>query len=470
MQSIVLLVFCAAAFTDFIMSLWTAPTPVKLVPEMLSTVVAAYVLLEGVRSGFGGVATKYWAAFIVVTFIMVCGVLTNSVGAGPVFTGMRIYLRAMPLFLLPALYPFSEIQIRRQLQLLLAVGLLQVPIASYQRYETWARGGFSGDNVVGTFVESGPLSLALMCMTFVVLGLFIRKRIGLTTFLVLFFLLLFPTTINETKATVFLLPLGLIAVIVMGSPSGKRLRNFWLAIGLLGVFGAIFVPIYDLMQANTPYKNERHLVDLFTNEQALSRYMETKKPATVGTTKIVGRGDAVNVPLDYISKDVVHLAFGLGVGNATHSNLGENFTGQYYQLFQAFTFTGFAVFILELGVLGTALVFLLYYLVFVDAIAVARSDRGLTGAIAVGWTGAVAIMAVSTFYISTQSFSGMSYLYWYFAGLVAARRVQMQREARFAVPVKSPSPRTVTTRQSLTRATFGPGGPSVSGRPTRPGL
>src|SRR5579871_3693270 len=204
MQSIALLVLCVASLMDYIMSLWAGPVVFKLVPEMLSTLVAGYVLLEGMRSGFGGVAPKYWAVFVLVTFVMVCGILTNSVGAGPVFTGMRTYVRAMPLFLLPALYPFSERQIQQQLRLLLGIGLLQLPISGYQRYEVLARGGFSGDSVVGTFVESGPLSIVLICMAFVVLGLFIRKRIGLIPFLTLFFLLLFPTTINETKATIFL--------------------------------------------------------------------------------------------------------------------------------------------------------------------------------------------------------------------------------------------------------------------------
>ncbi len=450
MQSVVLVIMCVATLLDFVLGEWkAAPAFFKLIPEMFTVVVTLFVLAEGVRKGFGNVAAKYWIVFGVISFVMLCSILTNSVGAGPVFTGMRTYFRAIPMFLLPGLYAFSDKQLQQQLKLLLGIGLLQLPIASYQRWTVWYEGHFSGDAVVGTLAESGVLSIVLICMTLIVTGLFIRKRIKFAPFLALFFLLMFPTTINETKATVLLFPPGLLAVIVMGSPHGKRLRNFALAMGLLITFGAIMVPVYDAMQANSPYKNERHLMDFFTNQQQFDRYMVTKKQATVGTTAQVGRGDAINVPLHYISQDVVHLAFGLGVGNVTHSNLGESFTGKYFQLFQSFTYTGFAVFILELGLLGTALVFFLYWFAFADALAVARADNGLIGAFSVGWIGCVVVMAFCTFYTTTQVYVSMSYLYWFFAGVVAARRVQLQHQAQAAkAATRSPRPALTTQKKA----------------------
>ncbi|MGH8138269.1 MAG: hypothetical protein ACREVV_08760 [Steroidobacteraceae bacterium] len=426
MQALVMIVICAATLADYATAELALPGALKFVPEMLSCIVAALVLFEGIRKGFALVATKYWLVFGLATFIIVCGILTNSVGTGPILAGMRYYLRAIPLFLLPAVARFSDEQLRRQLNLLLGIGLLQIPFACYQRYIIWYQGRFSGDDVVGTVMESGVLSIMLICMVLVLTGFFVQKRISRMRYIGLFLLLLLPTMINETKATVILLPIGLITATVVAAPPKKRLRVFGMGVSLLVVFGAILIPVYDFMAQKDPYKNEQHLTDFFTSQKEIDRYMEAKKPAGVGTQTEVRRGDAIRVPLEYLARDPVRLAFGLGIGNASHSSIGENFTGQYFNLFQRFIITSFSVFLLEIGLLGTVLVFLLYWLVYRDAVVVAKKDPSLTGSIAVGWTGIVAVMTLSTFYVTTHAFSSLSDLYWYFSGIVAARRVQLQ--------------------------------------------
>lgn len=426
MQPLVMMVLFAATVSDFATAKWALPGVLKFVPEMLACIVTVMVLFEGIRKGFALVATKYWLVFGFATFIIVCGILTNSVGTGPILAGMRYYLRAIPLFVLPAVANFSEDQLRRQLKLLTGIGLLQIPFACYQRYVIWYQGRFSGDDVVGTVMGSGVLSVMMIGMVLVLTGFFVHKRISRGRYVLLFLLLLLPTMINETKATVILLPIGLLTAAVIGAPPKKRLRVFGMGASLLVVFGAILIPVYDFVNQKDPYKNEQHLMDFFTSQKEMDRYMEAKKPAGVGTQTEVRRGDAIRVPLEYLAQDPVRLAFGLGIGNASHSSIGENFTGQYFDLFQRFIITSFSVFLLEIGLLGTTLVFLLYWLVYRDAVYVARKDPSLIGSIAVGWTGIVAVMMLSTFYITTHAFSSLSDLYWYLSGVVAARRVQLQ--------------------------------------------
>jgi hypothetical protein len=151
-----------------------------------------------------------------------------------------------------------------------------------------------------------------------------------------------------------------------------------------------------------------------------------KQRAGIGSTKQVRRGDAIRVPLEYLVKDPVKMAFGLGLGNASHSNLGQQFVGTYYDLFQAFAYISFSIFLLEIGILGTTLVFVLYAFVFFDAVAVARTDtNGITGALAIGWIGVVTVMSAATFYSAIHAYPILSYLYWYVAGVVAARRCQL---------------------------------------------
>jgi hypothetical protein len=176
-----------------------------------------------------------------------------------------------------------------------------------------------------------------------------------------------------------------------------------------------------------PYRTNKHLLDFFTDQAEIEKYMVSKKVG-VGTVAPLRRGDALKVPVEYLAHDPIRLAFGLGLGNASKSNLGEAFTGNYYGLFQSFVILSFTVFILELGLLGTALVFLLYWLIFRDSIAVARSDPGLVGAIAVGWIGAVVVITMATFYTAIHVFASLSYLFWYFSGIIAARRMQLAVE------------------------------------------
>jgi hypothetical protein len=423
MQALLLATFCCITFVDFSVSHFGLPPLLRLIPEVISVILIFCVLPFGIQQKFRLVSPKYWLIFGALAFVIVAGIVTNNDGPGPILAGLRYYLRAIPLFFLPAVFPFTEQQLRGQLKLLLALGLLQVPITCYQRWLVWIAQRWSGDSVSGTLMDSGVLSIFLICSVLVLTGLFLRGRVGKFVFFSLFFILLFPTTINETKVTVIILPIGLLTVFLIGSPPGKRLLVAGWAAVLLAAFGAIFVPIYDYMDRNDPYKRE--IVDFFSNQKQLDAYMENRHAAGVGAKASAGRVDTIVVPLQYLNHDAVRLAFGLGVGNATHSSLGQSFTGRYYDLFQRFVYTSTAVFMLEIGIFGTVLVVLLNWMLLADAFAVARADGTLTGSIAIGWTGVVILMSISLTYNVVQSAESISYVYWYISGLIAARRMQM---------------------------------------------
>jgi len=424
MQVLIIILILAATLIDGFVTGFNMFPLLRLIPEVFSVIIVVVVLMRGVRYGFPLVAPKYWFVFGLLTLIILCGILTNDVGSGPTLAGMRTYLRAIPLFLLPAVYPFTDKQLQQQLKVILGIAVLQIPFAIYQRFVILSQGRFSGDDVRGTLADSGVLSIFLICCTLVVVGLMMKDRLKKSYFVVLFFALLTPTMINETKAIVLMLPAGLLTTIVAAAPAGKRLKVFGAGMALLVAFGCVLVPVYDAMAVYNPYRTNKHLLDFFTDQSEIEKYMVSKKVG-VGTVAPLRRGDALKVPVEYLAKDPIRLAFGLGLGNASRSNLGESFTGNYYGLFQSFVILSFTVFILELGLLGTSLVFLLYWLIFRDSIAVARSDTGLIGSVAVGWIGAVVVIGMATFYTDIHVFASLSYLFWYFAGIIAARRMAL---------------------------------------------
>jgi 4-amino-4-deoxy-L-arabinose transferase-like glycosyltransferase len=257
--------------------------------------------------------------------------------------------------------------------------------------------------------------------------MFMRRRIRPLTYWVLFFFLLIPTTINETKVTVIFLPLGLLATLLLGAERGKKLKYFMMACAALVVAAGLFIPIYNFTQRYNPYKNEKDITAFFTNEKALGRYLSSDVGG-VGTKKDVRRGDAIVVPFEFLAKDPVKLAFGLGLGAVSPSTLGPSFEGEYYSLFQKFSIISFTFFLLELGVFGIVLIGALFWMMFSDTLAVARQDRSLVGVLATGWTGVVVIFALDVVYTIFHEFASVTYLYWYFAGLICARCVSLAKD------------------------------------------
>jgi hypothetical protein len=411
MHIITLLIFFSVMLIDWLVKTFALPPILRFLPDALSAVVVVYVLFAGVRDRFRLVAPKYWILFGAMVVVIVCGVVNNQSGVGPLLSGTRFYLRPVPMFFLPAVLVVTDQQLARQLKWLLGLALLQVPVAVYQQYVIQSEGRFTGDDVRGTVMDSGILTLLLICTVLILTGMFLRKRIRAIQYWPLFFFLLIPTTINETKVTVIFLPLGLIITLLFGAERGKKLKYFMMACAALIVAGGLFVPIYNFTQRYNPYKNEKDITAFFTNEKALGKYLSSDVGG-VGTKKDVRRGDAIVVPFEFLAQDPVRLAFGLGLGSVSPSTLGQNFEGQYYLLFEKFSIISFTFFLLELGVFGVVLIGVLFWMMFSDTLAVARQDRTLVGVLATGWIGVVAIFALDVIYTIFHEFPSVTYLYW----------------------------------------------------------
>jgi hypothetical protein len=422
MQVLTILLIISATTFEFLVEIGWLPGPAKYVVELLGAIVLLYVATAGSLNRFRYVRSAYWIVFGAILVDMICGVLANHVEPGPLFTGTRSYIRAIPLFFLPAVLKVSGRQIRTQLWLLLVIAVLQLPLAAYQRMTQLARGGITGDTTTGTLMLSNFLSIFLICGMAVVMGLYLRKLISVKWVVVLCLLLLIPTTINETKGTLVLLPIALGTVFLVGAKPGARLKNSLLAAMFLCVCGAVFIPIYDALIVVRPYPTT--ISEFLTKPGRLQEYL-SKRDAEVGTTEKVGRLDAMVVPLGVIAKDPAQLMFGLGLGNASKSSLGPRFTGRYNYLLEPFLMSTFSVVVSELGVLGLCLLVGLYWLIFVDCRAVALSASPLMSGIALGWAGVTAVMLICLPYTNMIPSPALSYLFWYFSGLIAAERMRL---------------------------------------------
>ena len=440
MQRFVLFTIAVVMAAPYLAKTGVLPRPVKFLPELVSAIAILYVIVAGVGQRFRFVPIQYWFVFGLITIWIICGIVANSLGPGPIVTGVRTYLRAVPFFFLPAVFNFQDDQIRQQLRWLLGFGLLQVPFAIFQRYAVLARKGVTGDTVIGTTTASSTLSIFQISVVCILVGFLLKGRISKPLFVLLFIVLLIPTMINETKATLAFVPIALLVAFVVGSPPRKRLQVVFVTISLTATFIAAFIPIYDAMNV---YSDRKSITSFFTEEGRLEQALS--KDAQVGTTeyKSLGRGDALMVPLRYVAQDPVHFVFGLGIGNVSESALGTQFTGEYHAKFQRFTFTATAVFMLELGVLGTALIFVVYWMVFRDVLVVVRSANDIKNAIAIGWAGITAMLVLASFYKAIHMQEPLTYFYYYFSGLIATWRLREAHSSARTAPARSSSaPRT----------------------------
>jgi len=428
MQALTLFMIVVVTTFEFLTNgdLWgnwaVLPNWAPYLAELLGAVALVYVLLAGTRSRFQFVRPAYWFVFGALVVAIGCGVVVNNVGSGPVFAGIRNYLRAMPWFFVPAIFAFSERQIRIQFRLLLVIAVIQVPLAIQQRIASMGGGigAATGDWTIGTITTSGALSIFMICCTCVVAAMFVRKQLTPQQSIILAVMFLIPTTINETKATLVLLPIGLWIAFLVAAKPGNRLRYALAALAGVLLFVTIFVPTYDYMNREREYAVP--LTEMLSDPERLERYLSHGK--NVGSTGEVGKLDTVVVPFQRFRTEPLHLAFGYGIGNVSNSALGRGFVGRYFDLYAPFVRTAFGQLVLELGALGLGLILIVMWLVYRDSRAVARRPEGLMPGFAAGWSGVVAVMVLSMPYTNAVAITPLAFLFWYFSGLVAADRMR----------------------------------------------
>lgn len=424
MRIFMYVIIAAATLAAYVSSpdVGLAPNAVKFLPDLTSALALLYIIVVGAQQKFRNVNMKYWLIFAALSVSLMSGALVNHEPVGPFVNGMRYYLRAIPMFFLPAVVNFRDRDLRKYLVILMGLSLLQVPVSIYQRLTNEAIGIKTGDVVIGTLMESGILSLFLIGTLCMLAALMLRGRVSKFWFSVCFVLLVIPMSINETKVTVFLLPLGLLATFILGAAPGRRVLVVLQGLVFVVIAGSIFVPLYDYF--NKDVAGQFMIEDFLTNSSELDKYMN--KEAKIGTDEEAGRLDSLQAPFRAFARDPIKLAFGVGPGNASKSSLGSQFSGEYKPLFWTFLqVSSITAFLFELGLLGTGFVFLLHWMVLRDALFVARHDDSLVGVLALGYVGCWSTITIGLFYSTIHLYEALSFMFWFFSGLFAARRQQL---------------------------------------------
>ena len=404
-----------------------------LIPELLSTVVMIIVLLRlmnGTRVNFDW---RYGLFIAVLLFTIAFGWAVQDVPTGAMLAGSRAYFKFLPFFLLPAVHQFTKKQLRVQLGLLFVLALLQTPLAFYQRFIEFGNDMHTGDPVRGTLTASSSMSLLmLIALTGVVIS-YLRGRLRIGAMVLLAAWLFSSTTINETKATLVLLPLALLVpAFLMGRRDVVRRLLPLAAVGALAVVA--FVGVYNYLIQFRQYPDS---LGEFFSTQELRYYLYTGASNT--DEPYVGRFDSIELALKHTSAEPLKLAFGYGAGNVTESFLPA-FAGRYWDYYLRFGVgqTQITQWLWEVGAVGLIAFLFLFYLVTRDALQLARS-KDENADIGQLWVVAMIVMTFGLLYKSLLTMNDFGYLFWYFSGLVASRAAAIRRKSSQRVAHRAPA-------------------------------
>jgi hypothetical protein len=396
-----------------------------LLPELMSAIAMVVVLARltaGARISLDG---RYAGFIVALLLTIVVGFVVQDVPAGAAVAGIRAHLKFLPFFLLPMVYRFSSSELRVQFLLLLVLLLGEAPLALYQRFIEYADMMQTGDVVRGTATTSSALSMLMMCGIAAVVSLYLRGLIRFTTVIVVMGVFVLPTTLNETKATLLLLPLAvLVPALVM--PRGSRAVSRLLPVAALGAVAMIaFIAVYDSLIRYSPTGEP---IAQFVGETSYLRYLYSG--AADEGANYIGRFDSLEFALQGIGRDPLTAAFGLGAGNVSTSFLPQ-FDGEYAAYYDRYGvgMTQMTNLLWQVGFVGVVAYLSLYYFVLGDARALARSG-GTDALLGQIWVGVTLIMIFALIYKSTFAMNELGYPFWFYSGVVAARVAELRRAWR----------------------------------------
>jgi hypothetical protein len=398
-----------------------------LIPELLSGV-AMLVVLARIMGGWRIAFDWRYGLFIVVLlFTIVFAYTVQDVPDGAMLAGVRSYLKFLPFFLLPAVHRFTPQQLRTQLMLLLVLAMLQTPLALYQRFIEFGNAMHSGDPVKGTLTTSSAMSMFLVAVIAGAVVFYLRGRLRLAALVGLCAWLFLPTTINETKATLLLLPAALVVPALLTPGKGRRLLRKVVPLMGVGVLAmTAFVLAYNYLIQYREYAGP--ISEYFNSDSTLWYYLYTGAANT--DQPYIGRFDSIEIALEHTTQDPLKLAFGYGAGNVSESFLPA-FAGKYSDYYVRYGVgqTQVTQFLWDIGVVGLLAYLFLFYLVTRDSLKLARSSD-YAAPLGQLWTVAMVIMTFSLIYKSVFSMNDFGYLFWYFSGVVASRAVVVRQGAR----------------------------------------
>lgn len=408
-----------------------------LVPEVITLLLALVIVSRSLIFRRWEQPAKYAWTFVALVLVCMIGVVAEAVDPGPLVSGLRSYFKFLPLFLLPAVYNFSERQIKVLLAIFLFIAILQVPLAFFQRFVQFAARMHTGDPVTGTVSTSNSLTMILCVAIALVMTLYVHRKLALSVALLLFFFLAAPTAINETKATLILLPVATLGPFFLARGISAKWRKVLPVLMMCAVGLVAFGAVYNVLMENRWWGGAAigEFIAAGHWEWYLYRGVE------VGSRPdAIGRIDSVLVPLAVLSENWMQLLFGLGIGNVSPSFL-PGMEGAYFEMYKPYGLgmTTIGNYLWEIGIVGTAIYLMLFILSWRDTRDYARSGDDMSW-LGTWWSVCIIVFTFGLMYKSIFDFNELGYMFFFWSGVLASRFWRVRQPAKEELDSRSSLP------------------------------
>lgn len=372
-------------------------------PELFSIFLSLYIPAVMAINKEWRLPFKYTVLLLIYIFQIAIGLVVNSVDIGPMIAGIRQFCRFIPIFVLPAVVRFEEKDMRRLLKFLLALALIQFPVTIWQRFYLYANIS-SGDPIGGTLGAntSGVLSVFLLMVLSFIIAFYLKREMPLYLLVTFCFIIFIPTTLNETKVTLLLLPWAFLVPVIFSKKSLKRtpskIFNLFLALSITFI---LFILIYDSF-------GNRNILQFYSKKDQVENYSEVR---------IV----PILTALDRIYHDgIIAIIYGYGAGNLSVS-YSKNLESKLLTELSVFKPGNVSItkMIWETGYIGTLIFFILLAYLFFDTFKY-RNLNNLAGTMALGLSATIIIFSIAFFYTKPLDQNIFVYLFFFLNGYLVS--------------------------------------------------
>ena len=266
------------------------PRVVKWAPEVLLMFATIIVIANISMRKSVAIQGKYAMFIILNVLLIVVGVVVNMVQPAVIFNSIRNFMKFAPLFLLPAVYAFSDEEIKKQLKVLFTFVLIQVPLVFYQKFFLYSYRD-SGDPISGTVGNSKILSGLLLWAIAIIFAFYLKQKISMRSMVSISIILLVTITLSETAGSLFLLPLAFIIPVIfsdIGRGSTKLLLTTSVIVCLLL---SVLVVGYDRLYGDR--WGSGGIISLVTQGKVIEYESDAEKgkESAVGIGRLCGGGE-----------------------------------------------------------------------------------------------------------------------------------------------------------------------------------
>lgn len=390
-----------------------------LVPEVFSLMVVLVIVGRSLVLRSWEQPIRYVWFFVAFFLVCMIGIAAEAVDPGPLMNGLRNYFKFLPLLLLPAVYQFSDKQLKIVLGVFAFMVALQVPLAYFQRFVQFADRMHTGDPITGSVTASSALTMVLCLAIALVMALYIHRKIALSMALVLFCFLAAPTAVNETKATILLLPAAVLGPFFLARGVEGKWRKIVPVLGICAFGVVAFATIYNTMiEARW---GGTGITEFFAGA-GYEAYLY-RGSAQHDFVHNIGRVDSVILPITIMSDNWMQLLFGLGIGNVSQSAL-PGVEGAYAELAkdQGFGMTAIGNLIWETGIVGLIVYLAFFVFIWRDARRCAIEDTDSdTSWHCTWWSTCILIYVFGLLYKSVLELNELGYMLFFWSGIIASR-------------------------------------------------